>query len=271
MTTQVSAVGREIRATEGTTGLFPRHAGCGRGRMRGSPGRPNIVHAPAPGGHRRDSYIGRLGVESLAAWRLVFPGDVDHDDVGRRHGTAGDIGDRTARSAPMMSIAPRRLPRHALLIGLCFRTTFMLGMLIVARTAGVSRGAAMCWLRQSPTYRYSSARRAAVADADHVGESAGTGNMKLPSLMMFSSAVCQIILGGTSPRLGPFPSSACARRCRFIDRLSHQRSRGWGVICFFRPGACRPQDQGTAAFKRAMFFDHSQGRRHRLLSPLQSY
>ena len=34
----------------------------------------------------------------------------------------------------------------------------------------------------------------------------GTGNMKLPSLMMFSSAVCQIILGGTlGLGLGPIP------------------------------------------------------------------
>ena len=35
----------------------------------------------------------------------------------------------------------------------------------------------------------------------------GTGNMKLPSLMMFSSAVCQIVLGGTlGLGLGPIPS-----------------------------------------------------------------
>ena len=34
----------------------------------------------------------------------------------------------------------------------------------------------------------------------------GTGNMKLPSLMMLSSAVCQIILGGTlGLGLGPIP------------------------------------------------------------------
>jgi Na+-driven multidrug efflux pump len=35
----------------------------------------------------------------------------------------------------------------------------------------------------------------------------GTGNMKLPSLLMFSSAVCQIVLGGTlGLGLGPIPS-----------------------------------------------------------------
>ena len=34
----------------------------------------------------------------------------------------------------------------------------------------------------------------------------GTGNMKLPSLMMLSSAVCQIVLGGTlGLGLGPIP------------------------------------------------------------------
>ena len=39
----------------------------------------------------------------------------------------------------------------------------------------------------------------------------GTGNMKLPSLLMFYSAVCQIVLGGTlGLGLGPCRSSACA-------------------------------------------------------------
>ena len=54
----------------------------------------------------------------------------------------------------------------------------------------------------------------------------GTGNMKLPSLMMLSSAVCQIILGGTlGLGLGPDPAIRHARRRRrFADRLHRSAS-----------------------------------------------
>ena len=41
------------------------------------------------------SYIGRLGVELLAAMALVFPfRDPDHDHVGRRDGRRRGVGDR---------------------------------------------------------------------------------------------------------------------------------------------------------------------------------
>ena len=76
------------------------------------------------------SYIGRLGVESLAAMALVFPiviltmtmsggamGGAVASAIARALG-AGDI-DRAST-----------LAAHALLIGLCFGLTFMLGMLI---------------------------------------------------------------------------------------------------------------------------------------------
>src|SRR6267142_1086525 len=100
------------------------------------------------------------------------------------------------------------LAAHAMLIGICFGLTFMLGMLIfgpallellggrgkvLADAVGYSQiffgGAVLPWLMNSMT-----------------GILRGTGNMKLPSLMMLSSAVCQIILGGTlGLGLGPIP------------------------------------------------------------------
>src|SRR5207302_4663439 len=90
-----------------------------------------------------------------------------------------------------------RLAAHALLIGLCFGLTFMLGMLIfgprllellggrgnvLAQAVAYSQiffgGAVLPWLMNTMA-----------------GILRGTGNMKLPSLMILSSAICQIILG----------------------------------------------------------------------------
>jgi putative MATE family efflux protein len=154
------------------------------------------------------SYIGRLGVESLAAMALVFPfviltmtmsggamGGGVASAVARALG-AGDVDRASALAA------------HAMLIGICFGLTFMLLMLIfgpallallggrgnvLANAVGYAQiffgGAVLPWLMNSMA-----------------GILRGTGNMKLPSLMILSSAVFQIILGGTlGLGLGPVP------------------------------------------------------------------
>src|SRR6202790_4068305 len=154
------------------------------------------------------SYIGRLGTESLAAMALVFPfviltmtmsGGAMGGGVSSAISRALGAGDKERASA---------LAAHALLIGLCFGLTFMLGMLIfgpkllellggrgnvlpqaIAYTQIFFGGAVLPWLMNTMA-----------------GVLRGTGNMKLPSLMMLSSAVCQIILGGTlGLGLGPIP------------------------------------------------------------------
>jgi putative MATE family efflux protein len=155
------------------------------------------------------SYIGRLGVEPLAAMALVFPfvvltmtmsggamGGGVASAISRALG-AGDV-DRAST-----------LAAHALLIGLCFGLTFMLGMLIfgpfllellggrgnvLANAIGYTRiffgGAVLPWVMNSMA-----------------GILRGTGNMKLPSLMILCSAVFQVILGGVlGLGLGPIPS-----------------------------------------------------------------
>jgi len=155
------------------------------------------------------SYIGRLGVEPLAAMALVFPfvvltmtmsggamGGGVASAVARALG-AGDV-DRAAT-----------LASHALLISICFGLTFMLGMLIfgpfllvllggrgnvLANAVGYTQiffgGAVLPWVMNSMA-----------------GILRGTGNMKLPSLMILSSAVFQVILGGIlGLGLGPIPS-----------------------------------------------------------------
>jgi putative MATE family efflux protein len=154
------------------------------------------------------SYIGRLGVESLAAMTLVFPlviltmtmsGGAMGGGVASAVARALGAGDRERASA---------LAVHAMLISICFGLTFMLGMLIfgpsllktlggrgqvLANAVGYAQiffgGAVLPWLMNSMA-----------------GILRGTGNMKLPSLMILSSAVCQIILGGTlGLGLGPIP------------------------------------------------------------------
>jgi Na+-driven multidrug efflux pump len=100
------------------------------------------------------------------------------------------------------------LAAHALLIGICFGLTFTLGMLIfgpallallggrghvLAYAIGYAQiffgGAVLPWLMNCMA-----------------GILRGTGNMKLPSAMILSSAVFQIILGGTlGLGLGPIP------------------------------------------------------------------
>jgi putative MATE family efflux protein len=154
------------------------------------------------------SYIGRLGVESLAAMALVFPcviltmtmsGGAMGGGVASAIARALGAGDRDRAST---------LAAHALLIGVSFGLTFMLGMLIfgprllellggrgnvltqaIAYVQIFFGGAVLPWLMNTMS-----------------GVLRGTGNMKLPSLMMLSSAVCQIILGGTlGLGLGPIP------------------------------------------------------------------
>jgi putative MATE family efflux protein len=155
------------------------------------------------------SYIGRLGVESLAAMALVFP-CVMLTMTMSGGAMGGGVTSAIARAIGANDVdRASTLAAHALLIGLCFGLTFMLGMLIfgpallallggrgnvlaqaVAYIQIFFGGAVLPWLMQTMS-----------------GILRGTGNMKLPSLMMFSSAVCQIILGGTlSLGLGPFPA-----------------------------------------------------------------
>ena len=154
------------------------------------------------------SYIGRLGTESLAAMALVFPfvmltmtmsGGAMGGGVSSAIARALGAGDRERAST---------LASHALLIGICFGLTFTFGMLIfgptllemvggrgnvLAQAIGYVQiffgGGVIPWLMNS---------LAAILR--------GTGNMKLPSLMMLSSAICQIVLGGSlGLGLGPIP------------------------------------------------------------------
>lgn len=154
------------------------------------------------------SYVGRLGVEALAAMALVFPtviltmtmsGGAMGGAVASAIARALGAGDR-ARAGT--------LAVHAILIGISFGLVFMLGMLIfgprllellggrgnvlshaIAYTQVFFGGAVLPWLLNTLA-----------------GVLRGTGNMKLPSLLILNSAVWQIVLGGTlGLGLGPVP------------------------------------------------------------------
>src|SRR6267378_3294169 len=192
------------------------------------------------------SYIGRLGVESLAA-------------IARALGA----GDRDRAST---------LAAHALLIGLCFGLTFMLGMLIFGPKLLELLGGRGNVLAQAVAYTQIFFGGAVVPWLMNTmgGILRGTGNMKLPSLLMLSSAVCQIILGGTlGLGLGPIPSfgmrgvAAGSLTAYFIS----VSVMGWYLFS----GRARvvPKIRGLR-IKWAMFFDILKVGAVACFSPLQS-
>jgi len=155
------------------------------------------------------SYIGRLGVESLAAMALVFPcviltmtmsGGAMGGGVASAIARALGAGDVDRASA---------LAAHALLIGICFGLTFMLGMLIFGPSLLTLLGGRGNVLAQAIAYVQIFFGGAVLPWLMNTmaGVLRGTGNMKVPSLMILNSAICQIILGGTlGLGLGPIPS-----------------------------------------------------------------
>src|SRR5579864_3598515 len=154
------------------------------------------------------SYIGLLGVEPLAAMALVFPFVILTMTMSGG-AMGGGVASAIARALGAGDVdRASTLAAHALLIGICFGLTFMLGMLIfgplllallggrgnvLANATGYAQvffgGAVLPWLMNSMA-----------------GILRGTGNMRLPSVMILCSAVLQIIFGGTlGLGLGPIP------------------------------------------------------------------
>ncbi len=154
------------------------------------------------------SYIGRLGVEALAAMALVFPTIILTMTM-----SGGAMGGAVASAIARALGAGNReraatLAMHAILIGITFGLVFMLGMLIfgpkvlemlggrgdvlahaIAYTQVFFGGAVLPWLLNTMA-----------------GVLRGTGNMKLPSFLILNSAAWQIVLGGTlGLGLGPVP------------------------------------------------------------------
>src|SRR5450432_1858944 len=218
------------------------------------------------------SYIGRLGVESLAAMALVFPfviltmtmsGGAMGGGVASAIARALGAGDRERASA---------LAAHALLIAGCFGLSFTFVMLIfgpallemlggrgnvLTRAIGYVQiffgGAVVPWLMNT---------LAAILR--------GTGNMKLPSLIILNSAVCQIVLGGIlGLGLGPVPQFGM--RGVAAGSLTAFSIGGAIMAWYVFSGRARvtPRLRGLR-IRRAMFFDILKVGAVSCLSPLQS-
>src|SRR3954463_1467878 len=218
------------------------------------------------------SYIGRLGVESLVAMALVFPfviltmtmsGGAMGGGVASAIARALGAGDTDRAST---------LATHALLIGISFGLTFMLLMLIfgpdllhmlggrgnvLAYAIGYVQiffgGAVLPWLMNSLA-----------------GILRGTGNMKLPSLMILCSAVCQIVLGGTlGLGLGPVPQFGMrgVASGSLIAYLISISVMGWYL--FSGRGRVIPKIRGIR-IQRTMFVDILKVGAVSCFSPLQS-
>jgi Na+-driven multidrug efflux pump len=218
------------------------------------------------------SYIGRLGVESLAAMALVFPFVILTMTMSGG-AMGGGVASAVARALGAGDVdRASTLAAHALLIGLCFGLTFMLGMLIfgpallrmlggrgnvLANAIGYVQiffgGAVVPWLMNTMA-----------------GILRGTGNMKLPSLMILSSAVCQIILGGTlGLGLGPIPQFGMrgVASGALIAYLISISVMGWYL--FSGRGRVVPKLRGLR-IQRAMFVDILKVGAVACFSPLQS-
>jgi putative MATE family efflux protein len=154
------------------------------------------------------SYIGGLGTESLAAMALVFPFVILTMTM-----TGGAMGGGVSSAIARALGAGNRerashLAAHALLISICFGLAFTFGMLmfgpmllerlggrghVLAQAVGYFQiffgGAVIPWLMNT---------LGAILR--------GTGNMKLSSGIILTSAACQIVLGGIlGLGLGPVP------------------------------------------------------------------
>ena len=95
--------------------------------------------------------------------------------------------------------------------------------------------------------------------------------MKLPSLMMLSSAICQIILGGTlGLGLGPIPQFGMrgVAAGSLIAYLDQHVDHGAGICFPAAPASCRRS--GACASSAAMFFDILKVGAISCFSPLQS-
>src|SRR5512133_1651451 len=154
------------------------------------------------------SYIGRLGVESLAAMALVFPFVILTMTMSGG-AMGGGVASAVARALGAGDVdRASTLAAHAMLIGICFGLTFMLGMLIfgpaLLELLG-GRGSVLAYAIGYCQIFFGGAVAPWLMNT-MAGILRGTGNMKLPSLMILNSAVCQMILGGAlGLGLGPIP------------------------------------------------------------------
>jgi putative MATE family efflux protein len=217
------------------------------------------------------SYIGRLGVESLAAMALVFPFVILTMTMSGG-AMGGGVASAIARALGAGDVErASTLAAHALLIGIAFGATFMLFMLTLGPQLLELLGGRGNVLAQAIAYVQIFFGGAVLPWLMNTmaGILRGTGNMKLPSLLILNSALCQIILGGTlGLGLGPIPQFgmrgvAAGSLTAYLVSISVM---GW----FLFSGRARvvPKIRGLR-IRRAMLFDILKVGALSCFSPLQ--
>lgn len=154
------------------------------------------------------SYVGRLGTEPLAAMALVFPFImVTMTMSGGAMG--GGVTSAIARALGARDDArASALAMHALMIATCFGLTFTFVMVVFGRQLLTLLGGRGIVLKEAMSYVLIFFGGALIPWFMQTFSSIlrGTGNMKLPSALVFSSAAIQITLGGAlALGFGPFP------------------------------------------------------------------
>jgi len=218
------------------------------------------------------SYIGRLGVESLAAMALVFPFVILTMTMSGG-AMGGGVSSAIARALGAGDVArASMLASHAILIGLTFGLTFTLLMLLFGPTLLQLLGGRGNVLALAVGYVQIFFGGVVIAWLMNTlaGILRGTGNMKLPSLMVLGSALCQILLGGTlGLGLGPVPQF-CMRGVAAGSLIAYSINlsiMAWYILS----GRARVNFviKGLR-IRRAMFFDILKVGAVSCFSPLQS-
>lgn len=217
------------------------------------------------------SYIGRLGVEALAAMALVFP-FIMLTMTMSGGAMGGGVASAIARS--LGANDQRRastLAAHALIIGFSLGLVFMVGVLIFGPAILEKMGGRGNVLAQAVSYINLFFLGATIPWLMNTmaGVLRGTGNMKLPSAMVLCSAAGQIVFGGTlGLGLGPVPQFGMpgVAAGSLLAMSISAAIMGWYILS----GRARvnPLMRGFR-IQRAMFFDILRVGAVACFSPLQ--
>ncbi|MBI3701704.1 MAG: MATE family efflux transporter [Afipia sp.] len=208
----------EIPVVEDDKPSLPRLQDQARNPLLDSPILPTLLRLATPNvvaltagtcvAIAETTYIGRLGVEPLAAMALVFPLVILMMTMSGG-AMGGGVASAIARALGANDVErASALAMHALIIGVCFGLVFMIGMLLFGPYLFALLGGRGRVLSEAIAYSQIFFGGAVIPWLLNTLAALlrGTGNMKLPSAIILNSAMLQIILGGTlGLGLGPIP------------------------------------------------------------------
>jgi putative MATE family efflux protein len=218
------------------------------------------------------SYIGRLGIEPLAAIALVFPFAMLTQMM-----SAGAMGGGVSSAISRALGAGNRdraatLALHAAIIGACGGIFFTVMMLLFGRQFFALLGGRGRVLEQACDYSqvlFSGAISIWLVNT-LASILRGTGDMRLPSAILIGSALVQIVVGGTFG-LGLFGVPQFGMRGVAAGQLTAFSLGAIFLLWYLVSGRSRLTLNFSAfTFQRGMFFDILKVGAVSCLSPLQS-